>query len=79
MAIEYAPPAIPLPSMNIRTAKRVGQRRPNTKANWPKKGMKTVLDEACKHSKASIKLIVHKLRNVIFTDAVSKYPFMIQT
>lgn len=43
MAIEFAPPAMPLPSMNITTAKRVGQRRPKTNANCPKKGIKTVL------------------------------------
>lgn len=42
--------------MNIRTANRVGQRRPKTNANWPKKGMKTVLGGICKHSKARIGL-----------------------
>lgn len=58
MAIEFAPPATPLPSMNTRTAKRVGHRRPKTNANWPKKGIKTVLYDICQYRRAVSKLLI---------------------
>ena len=43
MAVEVAPPAIPLPSMNMEAANIVGQRLPKTAADSPYIGMKTVL------------------------------------
>lgn len=43
-AVDVAPPATPLPSTKVATAKMVGHRLPNTYADSPKMGMKMVLD-----------------------------------
>lgn len=44
MAVDVAPPAMPLPSTKVATAKMVGHRLPKTCADSPKIGINTVLD-----------------------------------
>jgi hypothetical protein len=43
MAVEVAPPLIPLPRMKMAMPEIEGHRRPKTLANWPYKGVKIVL------------------------------------
>ncbi|QIW96912.1 hypothetical protein AMS68_002430 [Peltaster fructicola] len=68
MPLLVAPPLMPLPSMNIATARIAGYLRPKTYANWPYRGMLTVLRNGQRLS--SLPLIQHTEPTVAFNRTV---------